>query len=1129
MNEDLSPPTAGNSSARFARSTMGDSFVGRERELAELRAGLDSVIAGHGRLFLVSGEPGIGKSRLAEEVSREATEHGMHVLWGRCWDGGGAPVYWPVIQILRACANRPDFAQTLEALGGRVAQIASLVPEAVPMVQSRERDTGSEQIDPERARFHLFDAVATLLNGLAAHKAMVVVFDDLHAADHAALQMLCFLARALKDAPVLLIGTHRETEVECSPELRSAISDLAREGCQLPLSGLNQIETAELVRARTGAVPEEQSVATLHRTTAGNPLFLNGVVQMLVSEGKLERHQPLTAADLKLPTNVRGAIQARLDRISRQATAILAVAAALGNEFHLELLQHIAGSPIHEVLERLDEAARSALIGSIADSPGRYRFEHALIRDAIYDAIGSAERVSLHRRIAEELEKFYAGNIDAHLQELAYHYLAAILSGTTEKAIDYAIRAGDAAYSAFAFHEALAHWKTALRLADSSGASPLCRASILYRLGDWPLVPGPQAVNYLEAAAAIYEAAGDYRRTAEVQIRLGLYLSGPATGVRNPMRAQEHLSKAKSYVAELPDSDVAREFYVVTAQACAWEESIAEGIAAARRAMESCARMRDPVRWASSAAVLGSLLVAGGSVAEGIELVDLAGSGSDGLDDTLVGLRVATLGGFCHLGLCDPREAQKWFARELERPRNVESPRSRSILHGHMASACWTAGDLEEARRHRVEAGVAADEPGWDLAEKTLVESFNRAMSTCDRMNQVRSALQLGPSYRVRGEPLRASQYVKHYLSVAIAEGNVKLELAARQEMALIDADTGAFPDATSNLERCREILAEGEDWRGLVGLVARAEAVVAGARGKLNDAEQQFERANVVFRRYCLPWLEAETFSFWGRALGSAGEYQRANEKFDAAIEIYLRIGAGQLWIDRVQAEMMRTTRPTDLVPHRDRAAASEVASSTLTAACSFRREAEYWTVAYEGTTSRLKDSKGLAYIAHLLRHPATEFHVVELANLIGGGEVVPPPPRDEMWDMKTSAGLGDAGAMLDPAAKAAYKRRLHELREELEEAREFNDPGRAEKAQEEIEFLTRELTRAVGLSGRDRKAASHAERSRVKVTKAIRVALSHIADASPALGRHLEVTIKTGEFCVYTPDPRSLIPWQL
>ncbi|MGH6629328.1 MAG: AAA family ATPase, partial [Burkholderiales bacterium] len=142
-------------------ATASDTFVGRERELAALRAAVGEAIEGRGHMFLVSGEPGIGKTRLAEEASREAARRGMRVLWGRCWEGGGVPAYWPIIQILRGCAERPDFSQLVETLGGGIAQVASLVPEVVPRAAYREQSTGAERIDPERARFRLFDAVAT--------------------------------------------------------------------------------------------------------------------------------------------------------------------------------------------------------------------------------------------------------------------------------------------------------------------------------------------------------------------------------------------------------------------------------------------------------------------------------------------------------------------------------------------------------------------------------------------------------------------------------------------------------------------------------------------------------------------------------------------------------------------------------------------------------------------------------------------------------------------------------------------------------------------------------------------------------------------------------------------------------
>jgi hypothetical protein len=189
------------------------------------------------------------------------------------------------------------------------------------------------------------------------------------------------------------------------------------------------------------------------------------------------------------------------------------------------------------------------------------------------------------------------------------------------------------------------------------------------------------------------------------------------------------------------------------------------------------------------------------------------------------------------------------------------------------------------------------------------------------------------------------------------------------------------------------------------------------------------------------------------------------------------------------------------------------------------FRREGEYWTVAYGGSVVRLKDSKGLRHLARLLAHPGRELHVVDLeaadGSPAGSGE---PAGAGELEGRRD---LGDAGAMLDATAKAAYKARLGELRAEIEEAEGCNDPARAAKARDELDFLVAELARAVGLGGRDRRAASHAERARLNATRAIRAAMANLARANPALGRHLSATIRTGRYCSYTPDPRTPISW--
>jgi hypothetical protein len=194
------------------------------------------------------------------------------------------------------------------------------------------------------------------------------------------------------------------------------------------------------------------------------------------------------------------------------------------------------------------------------------------------------------------------------------------------------------------------------------------------------------------------------------------------------------------------------------------------------------------------------------------------------------------------------------------------------------------------------------------------------------------------------------------------------------------------------------------------------------------------------------------------------------------------------------------------------------------------FRREGEYWTVGFEGAVVRLRDAKGLGHLARLLTHPGREFHVVELeaADRQAGPAAAGPTGRAGAGELQVRPDLGDAGALLDATAKAAYQARLAELRAELEEAEGFNDPERAAKARQETEFLVAELARAVGLGGRDRRAAAHAERARLNVTRAIRAAMANLARANPALGRHLAATVRTGRYCAYTPDPRAPIAWQ-
>ena len=186
------------------------------------------------------------------------------------------------------------------------------------------------------------------------------------------------------------------------------------------------------------------------------------------------------------------------------------------------------------------------------------------------------------------------------------------------------------------------------------------------------------------------------------------------------------------------------------------------------------------------------------------------------------------------------------------------------------------------------------------------------------------------------------------------------------------------------------------------------------------------------------------------------------------------------------------------------------------------FRREGEYWTIAFHSDAFRLRDSKGLRHLSLLLAAPGREFHSLELV-VTDGGHARP----EGHGPAELSFGTGDAGEILDERAKTEYRHRLRDLESELAEAESWNDSERVARLREEIDFLARELGAAVGLGGRDRRAASNAERARVNVTRAIRAAMERIAEHSPTLGRHLSVTIRTGTFCAYQPDPRVPVTW--
>jgi len=460
-------------------------LVGRDGELGELLAGLDGAAARSGRLFLLAGDPGIGKSRLAHEAAAQARDRGFTVAWGRCWEAGGAPAYWPWVQSLRACVRGAGSEELRSQLGAGapfVAQILAEVAEILPEVRP------PPPVAAEAARFRLFDAVATFLRNAGAVQPLMLVLDDLHAADAPSILLLRFVARELEEAHVLVLGAYRPIELDRDHPLTVALPELSRESAtrHVLLSGLAEAAVARLVQEITGVIPRESVVAAVHRCTEGNPLFVGEVARLLAAEGRLERIDDPVTLRLAIPEGIREVIGRRVARLPGECARMLGLASVFGRDFSLRPLEGLSGVPAGELLDILDDGIATGMVAAVPGAPGRLRFTHALIRDTLYEGIPVGQRVRLHRQAGEALETLYTQDLGPHLAELAHHFFEAAAGGDTGKAVSYADQAGQRAIGLLAYEEAARLFRMALA-ALGPGQSPeedQARCRLLLGLGD---------------------------------------------------------------------------------------------------------------------------------------------------------------------------------------------------------------------------------------------------------------------------------------------------------------------------------------------------------------------------------------------------------------------------------------------------------------------------------------------------------------------------------------------------------------------------------------------------------------------------------------------------------------------
>jgi predicted ATPase/class 3 adenylate cyclase len=512
----------------FVDTSPGFPFSGREGAYETLLLAWKETVEGARRAVLVSGEPGIGKTRLVTELVRHAHDVGATVLWGRCDEELGAP-FEPFAEALRHYVQSVAADRLRAEIGPLGGELTRLLPELGARVPGLAAPMPA---DAETERHRLFEAVADFLAEMSHTDPVICVLDDIHWADKSSLLLLRHLLRAAAPMRLFVLATYRDTDLDRTHPLADVLADLRREPgvSRLDLVGLDTSEITSLMESTAGHDMDEagQDLArALHDETEGNPFFVGEVLRHLAESGAIVQRDgrwtsDFTLGEVGLPEGIREVVGRRLSRLSDEANRALALGAVIGAQFDLSTVEAAGGPQGDELFDALDQAVQHSIIREVPGKVGRYTFAHALTRSALYEELTTNRRVRMHAQVAVALETKHAHRLDEHLDELAYHYTEGALAGGADKAVEYGRRAGEKADAELAFESAVTHYDRALHtleLVDTPDLAVRCDlelalAKALWNAGD------ERRREAVFAAAASARALGDAERLADAALVL---------------------------------------------------------------------------------------------------------------------------------------------------------------------------------------------------------------------------------------------------------------------------------------------------------------------------------------------------------------------------------------------------------------------------------------------------------------------------------------------------------------------------------------------------------------------------------------------------------------------------------
>jgi tetratricopeptide (TPR) repeat protein len=1091
-------------------------LVGRARELTALERLLDGASRGRGGIHVLSGAPGIGKTRLADEAAARATARSFTVAWGRAWETGGAPAYWPWIELLAPLAEAR----------------ADAVPPRVAALLDRSRVTEhaeSTRADPARERFELFEAVGSFLRSAARGAPLLLVFDDLHAADVASLELLSFVARGLRASRIAVVATYRDAESRLAP-VAEVLARLTREGSVLSLRPLSGEDVAEIVRQDAGHFDAPLAEA-LFELTEGNPLFLHESLHV-VAAGSFEA--PLDALrDIGVAGGVLAVVQSRLGGASDELRALLEMASVVGRDVSLGLVTESVAQPLESVRWGLEEAVRRGILLRRGDD--RWSFSHVLVREAFYREMPEAKRSGLHATVKGVLERRVARGTEQQLSTLAHHALSSLPIGDPVDAVRTARLAADAARAQLAYEEAIQLLERALATCERFGVADLERAEVELALG-WAVTEAgdtERGRELVRSVARIARAARDPRLLARSALAQGAQyvlaeirgelvdilrealgaLGEPSDGAERANNGAEREDNGAERANDTEDRRLRARLLARLAAALTPSATPEEPLGLARQALQMTVSETDARTRIDVDVGVGAAFSDFAPPDERIPVNERLLRDARGVGDRVLRLRALTRLSCDHLERGDTAAADGAIAARSALADALGHPRYQWATPLIRSMRAMPEGRFDDCEAEICDARRIAAEASDPNAERCIEVHRFSMLLVAGRTEELRA--HEAATLRVL-QSLPDGLALHTWLVAVIASRIGDPETARRSLHAL-----GAFSVMTARMARAT--LAEAavlsdvpEIYERLYGTfsvedalvswgpfafaclppIARVLAAIAFAKGRPAEAVAHCERALTLSTRMDAGAHSAWVHLTWGEGLKGRPE---AREHLECATRLAEKLRMPEVLMRAQAAIEAGIARPMSVPP---------AAAPAPLPVFSLLRDSSGWTVSHGGRTFRLKDVRGLGMLAKLVESPERELHVLDLAS-------DPAPPG-------AAVDLGDSGEVLDAKARDAYKARIVDLREQVEEAESFADTARAARLRYELDALTDQIAGAVGLGGRERRTGSAAERARIVVQRRVREAIRKIADQDAELGRHLDWTVRTGTFCAYEPRGR-------